>query len=106
MSQGLDMLSLPSHTSHQSLDVACFKPFKMAFWAYRDKWTLNHKRKLPLKEDLVQWVAQALKRALSNNITKKFKQWAFSHSMDLKMGPSQAYARHGQVDTIHSLGEQ
>ena len=33
------MISLPSHTFHalQSVDVACFKPFKSAFKAYRDK---------------------------------------------------------------------
>ena len=30
---GIDMISLPSHTSHalQPLDEACFKPFKGAF---------------------------------------------------------------------------
>jgi hypothetical protein len=30
---GLDMITLPSHTSHalQPLDVVCFKPFKIAF---------------------------------------------------------------------------
>jgi len=30
---GLNMITLPSHTSHafQPLDVACFKPFKIAF---------------------------------------------------------------------------
>ncbi len=33
---GLDLITLPSHTSHmlQPLDVACFKPFKIAFRAY------------------------------------------------------------------------
>jgi hypothetical protein len=32
-SVGLDLLTLPSHTSHalQLLDVSCFKPFKQAF---------------------------------------------------------------------------
>ena len=35
---GIDMVSLPSHTFHelQLLDKACFKPFKVAFRAYRD----------------------------------------------------------------------
>ena len=35
---GLDMVSLPSHTSHalQPLDISCFKPFKQSFRAYRD----------------------------------------------------------------------
>ena len=34
---GVDMFILPSHTSHglQPLDVACFKPFKVAFRAYK-----------------------------------------------------------------------
>ena len=38
MEAGLDIVSLPSHTSHasQPLDVACFAPFKSAFWKYRD----------------------------------------------------------------------
>ena len=33
MGSGLDIVSLPSHTSHalQPLDIACFKPFKTAF---------------------------------------------------------------------------
>ena len=35
---GIDMISLPSHTFHslQPLDVGCFRPFKVAFRAYRD----------------------------------------------------------------------
>ena len=35
----IDMISLPSHSFHalQSLDVACFKPFKSAFRTYRNK---------------------------------------------------------------------
>jgi hypothetical protein len=35
---GLDMITLPSHTSHalQPLDVASFKPFKTAFRKERD----------------------------------------------------------------------
>ena len=64
---GLDMVSLPSHTSHalQPLDVAVFKPFKTAFRAYMDVWTMNHKGIIPRKEDLAQWVSLALKRAAS-----------------------------------------
>jgi hypothetical protein len=44
---GLDMITLPSHTSHvlQPFDVACFKPFKIAFKAYRNVWTLINKGK-------------------------------------------------------------
>jgi hypothetical protein len=35
---GLDLLTLPSHTSHmlQSLEVSIFKPFKCAFRGYKD----------------------------------------------------------------------
>jgi hypothetical protein len=34
----LDFITLPSHMSHalHPLDVACFKPFKIAFKVYRD----------------------------------------------------------------------
>ena len=37
---GIDMLSLPSRTSHhlQPLDISCFKPFKQIFRVYRDLW--------------------------------------------------------------------
>ena len=41
----LDMVTLPSHTSHglQPLDVACFKPFKVASRTYKNTWSLkNH----------------------------------------------------------------
>jgi hypothetical protein len=45
MTSGLDIVSLPSHTSHalQPLDVSCFKPFKTAFREMRDSWTLVNK---------------------------------------------------------------
>ena len=38
MKAGLDIVCLPSHTSHalQPLDVACFAPFKTTFRKYRD----------------------------------------------------------------------
>jgi hypothetical protein len=41
-SVGLDLLILPSHTSHamQPLDVSCFKPFESAFRLLRDVWML------------------------------------------------------------------
>jgi hypothetical protein len=40
MAVGLDLLTLPSHTSHhlQPLDVSVFGPFKR----YRDAWTLQY----------------------------------------------------------------
>ena len=38
MQLGLDIISLPSHTSHalQPLDLACFAPFKTAFRKHID----------------------------------------------------------------------
>ncbi len=53
---GLDLITLPSHTSHivQPLDVACFKPFKMVFKAYRNVWTLANKGKGARKENLAR----------------------------------------------------
>ncbi len=50
----LDFITLPSHMSHalHSLDVVCFKPFKIAFKAYKDVWTLANKVKRVRKEDL------------------------------------------------------
>jgi imidazoleglycerol phosphate dehydratase HisB len=41
MQVGLDLLTLPSHTSHrlQPLDVSVFGPFKRAFKRFRDTWT-------------------------------------------------------------------
>jgi hypothetical protein len=42
MQVGLDLLTLPSHTSHrlQPLDVSVFGPFKRAFKRHKDAWTL------------------------------------------------------------------
>ena len=40
--KGVDMLSLPSHTSHglQPLDVSCFGLFKHFFRAFRNAWRI------------------------------------------------------------------
>ena len=45
MEAGLDIVSLPSHTSHalQTLDVAYFAPFKTAFQKYKDLWLMQNK---------------------------------------------------------------
>ena len=45
--KGMDMLSLPSHTSHglQSLDVSCFGPFKQSFRTFRNAWKIQHPTK-------------------------------------------------------------
>ena len=63
MESGLDIVSLPSHTSHalQPLDIACFKPFKTAFRQIRDVWCLRNKN-LPVgKQTLCEWTSTALK---------------------------------------------
>jgi hypothetical protein len=73
---GLDILTLPSHTSHalHPLNVACFKPFKIAFKTYMDVWTLMNKGKGAKKEDLAHWVSLVLKKTLNpQNIYKGFK---------------------------------
>ena len=52
MQSGLDIVSLPSHTSHalQLLDVACFKPFKNAFKRCRDLWSLENSKEVGKQE--------------------------------------------------------
>ena len=56
MESGLDIVSLPSHTSHalQPLDIACFKPFKTAFRRIRDAWCLANKNKPVGKQTLCE----------------------------------------------------
>lgn len=95
------MLTFPSHTSHalQPLDITCFKPFKLSFRAYRDKWTVGHKGQTPIKEDLAEWVSYGLRRALtSQNIMKGFATigiYPFDPTaMNNKMGPSEGYQRN------------
>lgn len=77
----------------QPLDVTCFKAFKVAYHAYRDKSTLNNKGKVHEKEDLASWVSVALKRALiSTTITKEFMVIGiysfYPKALDGKMHPS------------------
>ena len=53
---GLDMISLPSHTSHalQPLDVACFAPFKKAIRTYWGMWMYQGVGDKVKKEPLAQ----------------------------------------------------
>jgi hypothetical protein len=101
---GLDIVTLPSHTSHhfQPLDVAVFCPFKCAFRNLRDAWTLKHLQRPAQKEDLCHWVCLALRKALSaENIQKGFKKtgiWPLNpQAVDDMMGPSLAF-----VDTVET----
>jgi hypothetical protein len=98
MQSGLDIVSLPSHISHalQPLDVSCFKPFKTAFRQIRDSWTLINKGKKVKKQDLCEWTAQALQKALSTkNITSGFKKmgiWPFNpEAVRNQMAPSTGF---------------
>jgi hypothetical protein len=95
---GLDLLTLPSHTSHamQPLDVSCFKPFKQAFRLLRDVWMLRNKSCGAPKEVLATWVSSALEKALTEkNITSGFRTPGIfplnPQAMDDKMGPSEFY---------------
>jgi len=58
---------------------------------------------MPIKEDLAQWVACGLRRALTvHNVSKGFSTTGIypfnAAAMNSKMGPSEAYARAGGED--------
>ncbi len=64
---GLDMITLPSHTSYalQSLNVSCFKPFKIAFRKVKDI-IMSKSNHMELdKIILTRWVDQALAQSLT-----------------------------------------
>ena len=95
---GLDMLSLPSHTSHalQPLDVAYFGPFKRAFRAYRNLWMMQKGGKQVKKENPAQWASLALQKALTpQNIRADFRGcgiWPLNfEAMQSKIKPSKAF---------------
>jgi hypothetical protein len=95
---GLDLLTLPSHTSHvlQPLDVSIFKPFKQFFHQYRDFWMSRNLNEGASKEILAQWVSLSLKKALTEgNIQKRFSGtgiWPLNeHAIDSMLAPSQAF---------------
>ena len=76
MESSLDIVSLPSHTSHalQPLDIACFKPFKTAFTQIRDACCLANKNEVVGKQALCEWTSKALKRAfIPTNIKSGFR---------------------------------
>ena len=96
--KGLDMITLPSHTSHglQPLDVSCFGPVKQHFRAFRNAWNIQHPTKACKKETLAQWMSLALQKALTtSNITSGFKAcgiWLLNFdAMNGKMGPAHVF---------------
>ena len=97
-SEGLDIITLPSHTNHrlQPLDVSIFKPFKVAFRACRDRWSIENKSRGARKEELAEWVGIALKKVLTPiKIMKGFEAtgiWPLQpNAMDKYMAPSTCY---------------
>ena len=97
--EGLDIITLPSHTSHrlQPLDISIFKPFKVAFRQYRDKWTIQNKGRGAQKEELAEWVSLGLRKALTpEKIVKGFAAtgiWPLRPTaMDSHMQPSECFA--------------
>ena len=95
---GLDFLTLPSHTSHrlQPVDCSIFRSFKCAFRGYRDAWTLENWGRVAQKEDLAEWVSLALKKALTpQNIKEGFKAtgiWLLNaQAVADKISPSQQF---------------
>ena len=102
---GIDMISLPSHTSHelQPLDKACFKPFKVAFRAYRDLWALKHQGQKCRKEDLAQWASLAFKKALTKkNIMSGFRAtgiWPLNpQALQTRTSPSEGFTAENEEE--------
>ena len=89
MDSSLDIVSLPSHTSHalQPLDVAYFKPFKIAFRKCRDLWSMENGKKEVENQELCEWTSRALKATFTQTTLKRgFVRWGY--------GPSTVQLRH------------
>jgi hypothetical protein len=95
---GLDMITLPSHTSHafQPLDVACLKLFKKDFKKERYATIVKKSYTKPDKITLARWVDKTLNLTLTrNNIMSRFKStkiWPFNpRAIDSKTDLSTLY---------------
>ena len=95
---GLDLVTLPSHTSHrlQPLDVGVFTPFKRYFKRYRDVWSVSNKGKGASKQTLAMWMSRALERALTkSNITAGFRTTGIHplnpEAVNVHMGPARQF---------------
>ena len=96
---GLDLMTLPSHTSHrlQPLDVGVFAPFKRYFKRYRDAWSVSNKGKGASKQTLAMWVSRVLERALTkSNIQAEFRTTGIyplnPEVADVHMEPTRQFA--------------
>jgi hypothetical protein len=93
---GLDMITLPSHTSHALQPLAYFKPFKTTFRKERDITMVRRNYIESDKITLIGWVNKTLKLALiRQNIMFRFKGawiWPINpRAMDSKTSPSTLY---------------
>ena len=95
---GLDLVTLPSHTSHrlQPLDVGVFAPFKRYFKRYRDAWSVSNKGKRASKQTLAMWVSRASECALTrSNTTAGFRTTGIyplnSEAVNVHMGPARQF---------------
>ncbi|GLJ31873.1 hypothetical protein SUGI_0641340 [Cryptomeria japonica] len=76
-SLGIDLLTLPAHTSHklQPLDVSVFSPFKAHFKSERSKWMAKHPHIEIRRTELAELASKAFKLALtSENIIVGFRR--------------------------------
>jgi hypothetical protein len=101
---GLDLLTLPSHTSHtlQPLDVSIFKSFMQFSRQYRDYWMSRNMGEAASKETLAHWVSLVLKKALiESNIQQGYLAtgiWPLNnHAVDNMLAPSLSFDRAGVV---------
>jgi hypothetical protein len=100
---GLDLLTLPSHTSHvlQLLDVSVFKPFKTFFKEYRDLWTSQNLNQVVTKQTLAHWVSLGLRRALTpDNIHSGLRTTGifsfYQEALNQLFSPHSAYEQTSQ----------
>lgn len=110
---GLDILTLPAHTSHalQPLDVSVFKPFKQHFRAYRDFWTSRNMSEPATKSTLSQWVSLGLRKALtSENIRSGFRGTGIfplnPAAMNSHLAPSEIFCEPSLADSDQLQFEQ
>jgi hypothetical protein len=109
---GLDLLTLPLHTSHalQPLNVSVFKPFKLAFRLIRDRNTLRKPGQRVTKEQLGSWVFETLQKALQpRNITSGFRAtsiWPLNDkAVENKLRSSDAYTSADVLEELSSDNE-